>query len=152
MFSLISRFKAPRPAGIGLALVAALVLAGLTAGRALAAVASQLGDDVTAWPLVAAVLSLLLVSGVASAITAVLRKVGDAGIPPKSVLYAVCAVIVTVAFVAGGGALPLVDFADPAGTVAAWVLFVGSLGKFTEAFYDIALVRVLPDPAPPTPA
>ena len=41
MLSLISRFKAPRPAVVLVALVAALVLAGLTAGATLAAPAGQ---------------------------------------------------------------------------------------------------------------
>lgn len=41
MFSLISRFKAPRPAVVVVALVAALVLAGLSAGATLAAPAGQ---------------------------------------------------------------------------------------------------------------
>lgn len=41
MFQLINRFKAPRPAGLVLALFVALVLVGLTASRALAAPVGQ---------------------------------------------------------------------------------------------------------------
>lgn len=107
----------------------------------------QPGDDVTAWPLITAVLSILALGVVSSAITAGLLRVADLGVKPEAVVYAVCAVLVTVAWVAGGGAVPGIDLTDPTATVSLWMVFAASLARFTQALYDVVLKRVWPAPA-----
>lgn len=107
----------------------------------------QPGDDVTAWPLIAAVLSVLAIGVVSSAVTAALLRMGAAGIKPETVVYVVCAVLVAVAWVGGGGALPGIDPADPTTTVSLWLAFAAALQRFTQALYDVVLRRVWPAPA-----
>ena len=143
--------RAPRPMRIAV-ILALIVLSGATAGRALAAAAAQPEGEVTTWPLIAAALSLLAIGGVASFITALLRKAGDAGLKPQTIVYAVCFAMVAVSYVIGGGELPLIDAANPTATATGWLLLVGALKSWSEFLYDVVLKRVWPDPAPPSPA
>lgn len=131
-------------------LVGALALAAymLTPVVARAAGLAQDGGDVTSWPIIAAFLSLLAIGTVASAATALLVRVADMGLKPETLVYGVCGVLVTVGFVTSGNDLPLVDFGNPAGTVAAWMVYIKALEGFTKALYEIVLKRVWPTPAP----
>lgn len=119
-------------------------------GYMLAPLAAMMqGTDVLAWPLIAAVLSLLSIAAVASAITAGLLRLSKTGIPPQSVVWLVCALLVTVAYFVAGGHLPMTDPANPVGTAAGWAVLVGALRLATTTLYDTVLHRVWP--APPNP-
>jgi len=104
--------------------------------------------DILANPFVVALLALLGVPAVASFLTTVLLKAGGAGLKPQTVVYVVCAIIVTLVTVLGGS-LPLIDAANPVATMAAWMMFVAGLGKLTEALYDVVFKKLWP--SPPTP-
>ena len=102
--------------------------------------------DILSQPLVVALLALLAVPAVASFLTTLLLKAGAAGLKPQTVVYLICAVIVTLVVVLSGEAMPLIDAANPVATISAWMMFVAGLGKLTEALYDVVFKRLWPSP------
>jgi DNA-binding transcriptional LysR family regulator len=109
---------------------------------------AQDAGDVLTEPVVVALLSLLAVPVVASAVTTALVRGMGVGIRPESVVYIVCALIVGgLALMAGG--VPMVDPANPVATVTAWQVWVAAQTKWTQVLYDAVLVKVWPsDPVP----
>lgn len=85
-------------------------------------------------PIVTALLALLAIPAVTSGLTALVRKVADAGIPPRVTVYGV-AVVVTglIGFSGGLGPIPIGD--DPAVLVGAWITWAGATGALAEAIY-----------------
>lgn len=108
--------------------------------------------DIMQNPIVIAVLALTVVPGIASALTALLRKGSDGGIKPQAVLYVVSAVMTALVMFTSGSKLPLVDAANPTETIMAWQVFTGAFVLYTGTLYDVLLKRFWPGPSPePTP-
>lgn len=123
-------------------------LAGAWGGTVLAAAAAQPAEDPTSWPLIAALLSLLAIPVVASGVTALLLRISGTGIPAETVVWLVCFAAVAVAYFAAGGAVPLIDPANPVLTSGAWLGLLAGFERATKAVYDVLLRRVWPAPTP----
>lgn len=152
MSQLINRFKAPRPAGIVLAVCAALLLVGLMAGHALAAVAMQEPLDVATSPIVVALMALLAIPAITSGVTGILRKVSDAGgVNPRVIVYT-ASILITGALVATG-TVTLPDWTgDPGGYMLAWMAWLTANAELARRIYDLIQPIVWPDPPPAEPA
>lgn len=99
-------------------------------------------------PIIVALLSLLAVPVVASAITTGLIRATGWGMKPQSIVYIVCGAIITgLAWLNGG--VPLVDAANPVGTAIAWQVWIAAQSEYTKMLYDLVFKRIWPsDPAP----
>lgn len=87
-------------------------------------------------PIVTALVALLAVPGIASALTAVIRQVSDAlGVKPRVVVYGVSTVVTGLIGLTGGlAALPGLD-SDPTLVVSAWLTWAGATGALAESIY-----------------
>ena len=100
-------------------------------------------------PIVVALLALLAIPAVASALTTGLLKATGWGIKPQTVVYVFCGLLIAGIAVVNGG-VPMIDAANPAATVVAWQAWVAIQSEYTKALYDILFKRLWksPDPAP----
>lgn len=115
------------------------------AGHAHAVALVQGGADIGTNPIVVALLSLLAVSLVGSAVTAALRAAGTAsGVDPKTLLYMVCGVIA----IGIQATVGLPSFTgDPSLFWADALIFVQTAKQGAEVLYNLGLKALLPDPA-----
>lgn len=128
---------------LALAIVAAaaFVFTGHASARALA----QGGADIGSNHVVVALLSLLAVAPVASAVTGWLRAAAAFGNwDPKTLLYVVCAALAAVIQATVG--LPSFT-GDPSLFWADVMLFVQTAKTGAEVLYNLGLKALLPDPA-----
>ena len=91
---------------------------------------------------VAFVLAVLAVPGVTSLVTSVIRWVADnAGIPPKTTVYAASLVITGIVLATGSVDLP--SWAgDPILYVGAWIAWASANAKAAEMVYDVLLSKL----------
>lgn len=149
MQTLITRFKAPRPAGVVLAILSAVLLVGLTATVAAAAVLGQEPPDVSTSPIMVALMALLAIPAITSGVTGVLRKLTDStGVNPRIIVY-VASVLIT-GLIVLSGAVTLPDWTgDPGGYVLAWGAWLTFNAELARRVYELIQPIVWPEPAAP---
>lgn len=99
--------------------------------------------DVLSSPIVVAVLALLALPGVTSALASLIRKASDSlGINPRVPVY-VAALILTGVIVATGGLGSLPALAgDPAALVGAWLAWAVATAEIARRLYELLWERV----------
>lgn len=97
-------------------------------------------------PIVQAVLALLAIPGVTSALVVLIRGLSDqVGIAPRVTVYGVSLVLVGI-IGAMGGIDPIPAFTgDPTTYVAAWLTWAGLVGAMAESIYRTLKPKLVPD-------
>ena len=105
--------------------------------------------DILSSPIVVLILALLAIPAVTSALTGGIRKLSAAsGIPPQAIVYVASAIITGLVILATGTTLPGWS-GDPAGYVAAWLVWAGANTALTRALYDVLWGRFFNQPETP---
>jgi len=106
--------------------------------------------DIMQSPIIIALLALLAVPGVTSALVTLLRRLTDStGIPAPAVVYVASLLITGLVVLTSGATLPMLS-GDPAEVVAAWLAWATANTLAARALYDV--LRGLLGKSEPSPA